>query len=310
MDNIYGNPNITDVVYHDTSQKYIFTSYDETSGQVFITDDIAHYYVSIPLTVSNTPLLTIFVVNGWPIVAGAGGYAAISKTQGNNFTVLPAGVTKDINDMLWTDTFIGAIACSDAVVGLNKFSGGASNVLTYKPVPLASTSSPGIVQPDNATLSVDTNGTLSAFPPPIPIATTTTLGGIKPDGTSITVNTSTGVASAVGGGGGGSDSWVPSSQYIDITYGVTGDTYVAPADGWIYVECTTFNTNASIIGNVIISEGTTLGVYMAGATTYSTGRGLYLLFPVGSGYFFRMFNSNLNIDIFRFVYAKGALVGV
>jgi hypothetical protein len=55
----------------------------------------------------------------------------------------------------------------------------------------------------------------------LPIATTTTLGGIKPDGTSITVNASTGVAPAVGGGG-GSDSWVPSSQYIDITYGAGG----------------------------------------------------------------------------------------
>jgi hypothetical protein len=55
------------------------------------------------------------------------------------------------------------------------------------------------------------------------------------DGTSITVNPSTGVASAVWGGG-GSDSWVPSDQYVDITYGATGDTYTAPADRWVYVS--------------------------------------------------------------------------
>jgi hypothetical protein len=61
--------------------------------------------------------------------------------------------------------------------------------------------------------------------------TTTTLGGIKPDGTTITVNLSTGVASAVGVSGSSHD-WVPISQYIDITYGVSGDIYTAPADGY------------------------------------------------------------------------------
>jgi hypothetical protein len=273
MDNIYGNPNITDVVYDDTTGRYLFTSYNGTAGQVFITDDIAHYYISIPLTVANVQLLTIAMVNGDIIVAGAQGYAAISKSQGNDFTVLPTGVTKDINDMLWTDTFVGAIVCSDAVVGLNKFSGGASNVLKYKPVPLASTSSPGIVQPDMLSITIDSNGIISAS----------------------------------GGGGGGADDWVPSSQYIDITYGLSGDTYTAPADGWIYVKCTTSNTNAYIIGEAIVNEETSVGVYGNGQTTYSSGRALYLLFPVGAGYRFKMWNSNLTVNIFRFIYEKGAL---
>jgi hypothetical protein len=140
----------------------------------------------------------------------------------------------------------------------------------------------------------------------LPIATTTTLGGIKPDGTSITVNPSTGVASAVGGGG-ASNSWVPSGQYIDITYGQSADTYTAPADGWMYVSCTTFNTNAYIIGRVIIDPEATVGIYGAGATTYSVNKELYILFPVGANYAFKMYNSNLDVNVFRFIYAKGAL---
>jgi hypothetical protein len=109
------------------------------------------------------------------------------------------------------------------------------------------------------------------------------------------------------GGGGGSDSWVPSDQYIDLTYGATGDTYTAPADGWIYTRCKTFNVDAYIIGEVIINTGASSTVYGSGSTTYSTNKSLFLLFPVGSGYAFRMFNSNLYIDVFRFIYSKGAL---
>jgi hypothetical protein len=68
----------------------------------------------------------------------------------------------------------------------------------------------------------------------------------------------------------------------------------------------TFNTNAYIVTQVIINEGSP-AIYGAGSTTYSASRNLYLLFPVGAGYSFRMYNSNLNVNVFRFVYSKGAL---
>jgi hypothetical protein len=122
---------------------------------------------------------------------------------------------------------------------------------------------------------------------------------------SITID-SYGIISAVGGGGGSSD-WIPSSQYIDITYGASGDTYTSPGDGWIYAKCTTNNTNAYIISEVIISGEGSVGVYADNSTTYSSGRTLSLLFPVATGYKFKMFNSNLMVNIFRFIYAKGAL---
>jgi hypothetical protein len=140
----------------------------------------------------------------------------------------------------------------------------------------------------------------------LPIATTTTLGGIKPDGTTITVDSSTGVATVLGGGG-GSNGWIPSDQYITITYGASGDMYTAPADGWMYVKCTTNNNNAYIIAEIILSAETSVGIYGSGQTTYSIGRALYLLFPVAAGYNFKMWNSNLTVNIFRFVYSKGAL---
>ncbi|MDR2629039.1 MAG: hypothetical protein LBC30_03570 [Puniceicoccales bacterium] len=167
----------------------------------------------------------------------------------------------------------------------------------------------GIKVGNNLTI---TDGVLSADDQSytLPTASANTLGGIRPDGTTITVNPSTGIASAVGGNSSessSSDYWIPSSQYINITYGASGDTYTAPADGWIYVECTTFNTNAYITGRVIINAGTSSGVYGGGATTYSANKDLFLLFPVANGYLFKMFNSNLTINIFRFIYSKGAI---
>jgi hypothetical protein len=83
--------------------------------------------------------------------------------------------------------------------------------------------------------------------------------------------------------------------------------YTSPGDGWIYLKCTTQNTNAYILGETILDEGTSVGIYGAGQTTYSSGRALYLLFPVAAGYKFKMWNSNLMVNICRFIYGKGAL---
>lgn len=56
-------------------------------------------------------------------------------------------------------------------------------------LPLATTTKPGVVQPDGNTINVDQNGVISAAAE-VPIATTTTAGKVKPDGTTISVNSS------------------------------------------------------------------------------------------------------------------------
>jgi hypothetical protein len=86
----------------------------------------------------------------------------------------------------------------------------------------------------------------------LPIASTTTFSGIKPDGTTITVDTSTGIASSVGGGN--SSEWFLSNQYVVITYGALGETYITLADGWAYTKCTTSNTNTYIVGKVMLED--------------------------------------------------------
>lgn len=67
--------------------------------------------------------------------------------------------------------------------------------------PVATSSSPGIVQPDNNTITIDSNGVISAAGGSsytLPTATTSTLGGVKIDGTTITIDNN-GVISSAGG---------------------------------------------------------------------------------------------------------------
>lgn len=68
---------------------------------------------------------------------------------------------------------------------------------------LATTESAGIVKVDGTSITVTTDGTISASPSgALPIASTTQLGGVKVDGTSIIADEN-GVISSVGGGGTG-----------------------------------------------------------------------------------------------------------
>jgi hypothetical protein len=89
------------------------------------------------------------------------------------------------------------------------------------------------------------------------------------------------------------------------TYGATGDTYTAPADGWVYAKCVTSDTNAYIIGMVMEDGGSE--VYGTNQITYSPVMNLRIIFPVGAGRSFKIINSNLTVNVFRFIYSKGAL---
>jgi hypothetical protein len=432
-----------DIAYDEHHGRIILVGKNSSgSGLVYSSENMASPWSSISL---SQPLYSVSLVGDSPIIGGGNGYAALGTYNNGSaapwytFSQLDTGLSGDILAMAWTDDFVGSLVCEDGTFGLSRFSGGMVQELQYSPIPLALSDTPGIVQPDNATLFVGKNGTLSAMAgsleteryitncileaygdiiasfgsTSISIRAGTRMlipNGRNPNGTlrnidysfssqtSISVpstgqadsnrhlfivyNPSTGQFSSYTNGQfnvivstttptisplvgnavdwfnpddnlwkrttDGGTSWseviqmpiarydcsssaitavrgrkvsemlnnfdahrmagwpMPSDKYIDITYGVAGDTYVAPDDGWIYVECMTFNTNAYIVSQVIINEGSP-AVYGNGSTTYSASRNLYLLFPVGAGYSFRMYNSNLNVDIFRFIYAKGAL---
>ncbi|MDR1414073.1 MAG: hypothetical protein LBI56_04025 [Puniceicoccales bacterium] len=133
----------------------------------------------------------------------------------------------------------------------------------------------------------------------LPIATAETLGGIRPDGVTLAVNSATGILSASVL----SDSWLPSSDAIGITVASSGDSYTAPADGWISVVILTTNSN----GNFYLSVND--GQYMVGSRSYSAQKTICGLYPIAAGITFILTYEGINVAniSMKFIYSRGAI---
>jgi len=94
---------------------------------------------------------------------------------------------------------------------------------------------------------------------------------------------------------------MPSGTYIDMTLGASGTDYIAPADGWFFVDKTTGTANAYL--NVFHTV-TGMGYTVTGPAAGNTMR---LSLPVAKGDTIRInYNMTGTTEFFRFVYAVGA----
>lgn len=99
----------------------------------------------------------------------------------------------------------------------------------------------------------------------------------------------------------------PSAQYINMTLDVSGSTYTAPADGWIYVRKRASATNQFLALVKIMQDNT---VFEAGVS-WSTfaNQDLYANIPVSCGEKFKITysaNGTAASEFLKFLYAKGA----
>ena len=213
MRDVYGIP-FTDAAF--ANGRYLIAAKDGDSGLLFTSQDPLDTFMAFEMAwyVDGKPLLTISPLENTVIVAGGGGYAAVGAYTGYGpqffeFDELGTGIADDIRDMVWTDTYVGAVVGENGRFALNKFSGGAGVTLKYEPVPVATISSVGLIRPDNETTSVDRDGRLS----------------VKP-----TV----------------ADYAMPGKIYTALTPGESGTTYVAPATGWVAASGTTDGTSGRL----------------------------------------------------------------
>jgi hypothetical protein len=101
----------------------------------------------------------------------------------------------------------------------------------------------------------------------------------------------------------GAASAMPSDKYKDLTLGSSGDTYVAPADGWFALNKMTNSTNqyANFVNE-------TNGINMT-AFYPTTGSNLRLYIPAKRSDVIKCsYNAGGTTNVFRFVYAQGAEV--
>ena len=121
---------------------------------------------------------------------------------------------------------------------------------------VATTTNVGVVKPDGSTITVDGNGTLTATAQMPGVATNATVGVVKPDGRTITI-TADGVISAIGSGGGSGSS---------VTGEIKWFAFNTAPDG--YLVCNGANVSRTTYADLFAKIGTTFGSGN-GSTTFA-----------------------------------------
>lgn len=118
---------------------------------------------------------------------------------------------------------------------------------TAKMPGVATTSTVGVVKPDNNTITIDSNGVLTATAQMPGVATTSSVGVVQPDGRTITI-TADGVISAIGSGGGSGSS---------VTGKIEWFAFNTPPDG--YLVCNGAEISRETYADLFAVIGTTFG---------------------------------------------------
>ena len=92
---------------------------------------------------------------------------------------------------------------------------------------------------------------------------------------------------------------MPSNKYLDLTLGNSGDSYMAPADGYVILEGNTTNTNG-----FILLGGNNCAV-TSSSHAYNSNSYISATIPVSKGMGYGVWYQNLTAGRFRFVYANG-----
>ena len=179
--------------------------------------------------------------------------AAIS-IETKKMTDLDQATVIGLNDLVLVHTANGMRVCTVKAL----LDGGAISV------PIATTTTPGIIKPDGTTLMVKTDGTASAVIPDPTVAAVGTLGVVKPDGTTVTIKAD-GTISA-------KQTTIPTATAA--VAGIVkpdGTTVTIAADGTISAKQAEIATAAKV--GLIKPDGTTLSVD-ANGTLKVVGGGL------------------------------------
>lgn len=91
---------------------------------------------------------------------------------------------------------------------------------------------------------------------------------------------------------------MPSSKYINLTFGASGTKYTAPANGWVYIQV----TGTSTAYNLGVSVGDSLMGF--GQTGTFNGYDIGYTIPVAKGMTFGITYANVSKKFFKFIYAQ------
>ena len=173
-----------------------------------------------------------------------------------NTNQLKTAVTTLINNATpstATSTTLGVVKPDNDTITID-----SNGVLTAtaKMPGVATTTNVGVVKPDGSTITVDSNGTLTATAQMPGVATTSSLGVVQPDGRTITI-TADGIISAIGSGSGSGSSVTGKIEWFAFNTVPTG-----------YLVCNGASVSRTTYANLFAVIGTTFGSG-DGSTTFA-----------------------------------------
>jgi len=100
---------------------------------------------------------------------------------------------------------------------------------------------------------------------------------------------------------------MPSDTYEDLTFGVSGTSYTAPANGYVQVAVNGTSTTG-FIAIQVREAGDSNKVLYANQIATTTGQGYIYISPVVKGQTFYLYYANINTSTptLRFIYSKGS----
>ena len=97
----------------------------------------------------------------------------------------------------------------------------------------------------------------------------------------------------------------PSSKYIDLTVGASGETYVAPDNGIFCVGFSHPNNTEYINYGVNVLDQNNNFLYNVSDTKNLSGQQTYIIIQIKKGHKLRIYFGNFTVTRFRFIYAQG-----
>lgn len=95
---------------------------------------------------------------------------------------------------------------------------------------------------------------------------------------------------------------MPSDEYVDLTFGASGSTYTAPANGWYYIVKATSSAGTQYFIMDNQTKGYTMNI------TPTSGNSVRYIFPVSKGDVILVsYTASGETSFFRFIYAQGEI---
>lgn len=206
-----------------------------------------------PIEATTTNKGVVQLATPADVVAGASDKVVTAEQLHNSTTGTSALATENLARI---DAVVTEAGIPINHTNTNQLKTAVTTLISNAAPATATANTLGVVKPDNDTITIDSNGVLTATSQMPGVATTTNVGVVQPDGRTITI-TADGVISAIGSGGGSGSSVTGEIKWFAFNEALEG-----------YLVCNGAEVNRETYADLFAVIGTTFGSG-DGSTTFT-----------------------------------------